>query len=208
MLVNKSSAFSGDIFINNIPGVTAKVDIVCPQTDNQKINRTLKNFISRQVKDFKTHALVLQSGGYTGNQVFSLSIDCKLVNNTGSLYTVLCDTANSLWNNNQTQVAAFNFYKKTGKLIKISDLLTRGQLKRISGNLFNYFVNELQVIENKDKQYLRKGVQPLWDKYTNFTIHIDQKPALILYFPWSQLISWANGTNWVKISYPEGRIIR
>ena len=202
-------ALSGDIFINDIPGVVAQVDVRCPQTSNERINRTLRNYISRQVNEFKNHALMIQSWSYAWvADDFSLNIDCKVVNNTGMVYSVLCDTYNSLWKNNQTHVAAFNFYKKTGKLIKLSDILTRGQLKRISWNLFNYFTVELQTVSNEDKVFLKKGLQPIRDNYNNFTIHASQSPTLILYFPWSQLLSWAGWNNRVKITYPEWRVVK
>jgi hypothetical protein len=211
------------IVIKKITGLREawwEINISYPQIWLAKIDRKIRDHITKVSRNYSLWYADLSGSDSFGISEASLIIDCKVVTDTDYFYSVLCDDYMYVgWAHGQASISAYNFNKKTQKIIWIDSLLSKWRLKLLSKNLYNHFVLKLQATDESSQQWIRDGLDP------NFVINYNNNPkypvnyrdftllatwssiyGMNFYFAPYEISSWAAGTQRVGVTYPGLRI--
>lgn len=188
--------------ISALSGINADVDITFPSMDNVLADRALANFIARHVRTFKNE--VRRAAIATGS-VWSLSIDCKMVNATGSIHSVLCDVQGYVIGAKGVyDLRTFTVRGQTGAVLMLWDLLSANRILRMKRNIYNHLLYTLQATDDVSQKRIKDAVSSIDAHYNLFTMHFERKPSIILYIT----IPWFDRPQRVRVSYPEGKIMK
>lgn len=189
-------------YITALSGIRADVRITFPHMDNVLADRALSNFIARQTRLF-TNA-VRRVAVSTGS-VWSFVVDCRIVNATGDMRSVLCDVERYVYGTKgEYVVRTFTVRGQTGGVLMLWDLLSANRIVRMRNNIYNHLVYTLQATDEVSHKRIKDALSAINVGYSLFTVHFERKPSIILYVT----IPWFEGIQPVRVSYPEGKIMK
>lgn len=209
------------ILIDSIRALpNTEVKVTFPTIGVNKIDKKIKDYISKQLRYFEYDALDFAS--WTENSNFYLSIDCKPVTINESYYSVLCDRSDFLWwAHGSFSIETFNFDRKTNKQISIVSLVGPWKLKLLSDNLYRYFVLDMQATDDDSKKRIKDGLDPMAKveylanrsypvNYKDFTIHGSWEKInnLTFYFEPYSIGPRAAGTKIASVAYPSLKMMK
>lgn len=187
--------------ISVLSGMNADVDITFP-SGNTLTDRALSNFIARHIRAFKNE---VRRAAITTGSVWSLSIDCKMVNATGGIHSVLCDVQRYvIGTKGAYDLRTFTVRGQTGTILMLWDMLSANRIARMKRNIYNHLVYTLQATDDISQKRIKDAVNGIGAWYGLFTMHFEHKPSIILYIP----IAWFDHPQRVRVSYPEGKIMK
>lgn len=194
---HKQTKLDGIEIVSVLKSEEFKIAAHYPKTENDKVNKALKKFVSDKIKEFENSCLEENTQG-------ELNLEFEVYRYAHGVVSFKFET-HSKKDNEEKEVHFIEtktYDLNSGELLQLEDIFESDTyLNTLSQKAFDY-LKELEVYKYSpvQTQLLKKGLEPDKENFQKFALC---NSKLILYFDEDQISSGDNPIHWVEIPLDE-----
>ncbi|WP_042352950.1 polysaccharide deacetylase family protein [Bacillus massiliigorillae] len=175
---------------------TYKYAIHFPRTDQEDVNSVIKHLVAKQKKTFVSQAKKTKTDKGTFSE---LLLDYKITNLSDTLLSIVFSSSKNIYGQeSHKQMYTLNFDRKTGKQIKLKNLLTDdSSLQKIARLSQNMILQDAKAMELSDVSQVMDGTKP---ELSNFSAYSFSNNTMDIYLKEEQIGPKEMGTYKVQIA--------
>ncbi len=177
------------------------INVVYPITDNEKVNKTVKDFIDQQIKEFKQDAPAIDENSINMQNTLYINYSNTSLYNKGEVQSFKFDISTYTGGAHPNTFShTFTFEMNSGDLINLSDIFNKNEnyLETLSKITSDNLKSQLIKGDSPDfiAETIESGTEPTEENYKNWVF---DNNYLTIHFDPYQVASYAEGPQMVNI---------